>query len=448
MLTRSVFGVALAMVVTACGSSSASPAPDASVADADVDASVAVDARPDVDNGAPSTVYPAPHPPLPRLVNAASGKVLASPKVYLVFFPNNASETELVSFAQKTAASTYWSATTSEYGVGALSYAGKVDLTEAAPATIAQADVGAWVASKIQSGAFGTPDPETIYTVFYPQGTVVTQPNPVSNLLPPVQSCQAFTGYHDNVKVAIGDAGAPTNFAYAILPTCSSSLESLTSVVSHEWIEASTDPFPSGTGAFTINGGPDAAFYSVDGDHAVWALLGGGEAGDLCDPEGGAIYVTPTDIGHRVQRTWSNVLAGASHDPCTPSIAGAFFASAPVLSDDVTLTSALTGIVKTKGVVIPVGQTKTIEVDLFSDGDTGGAWSVTADDLLAKYYGSYGLQSTMTFAWDRTQGQNGEKLHLAITVTKAGLLGGGHAFMITSLKGNRRIVWPGLVVEK
>jgi hypothetical protein len=54
----------------------------------------------------------------------------------------------------------------------------------------------------------------------------------------------------------------------------------------------------------------------------------------------------------------------------------------------------------------------------------------------------------MTFAWDRTQGQNGEKLHLAITVTKAGLLGGGHAFMITSLKGNRRIVWPGLVVEK
>src|SRR5262249_43709259 len=109
--------------------------------------------------------------------------------------------------------------------------------------------------------------------------------------------------------------------------------------------------------------------------------------------------------------------------------------------------SAITGSITTKGVTIPVGQSKTVEVDLFSDGDTGGPWQVTADDLLFKYYGNYGLPQTLSFAWDRTQGVNGEKLHLTVTVTAASIIGGGHAFMITSSKGGRQTVWPGLVVE-
>ena len=46
-----------------------------------------LDAPPDVDNGAPSSTYPAPHPPLPQLVNTAGGPVLTSPSVYLIFYP-------------------------------------------------------------------------------------------------------------------------------------------------------------------------------------------------------------------------------------------------------------------------------------------------------------------------------------------------------------------------
>ena len=57
-----------------------------------------------------------------------------------------------------------------------------------------------------------------------------------------------------------------------------------------------------------------------------------------------------------VQRTWSNVLAQGSHDPCAPAIAGAFFDSAPVLTDTVSFSSALTGTVMTKGITIAVGQ--------------------------------------------------------------------------------------------
>jgi hypothetical protein len=420
----------------------------------------AVDAGPDVDNGAPSTNYPAPHSPLPQIVNASKGPVLTSPKIYLVFYPGYPYEAQLQAFAQAMTTSTYWSAATSEYGVGALGYGGTIDLTnETPPATITQTDLQAWVASEIQSGAFGPPDPQAIYTIVFPQSTTVSEPNPVSSIFGSVQSCVAFLGYHDNVDVVLGAAadggamddggdagGTITDFAYAVIPTCGA-LDSVTSTISHEWVEAATDPQVTSGGTFTLSGGPNAAFYGPDGDHAVWALLGGGEAGDLCDPEGPRIYISPADLGQRVQRTWSNAAAAASHDPCVPGISGAFFDAAPVLTDTVTFDSPFTGTVTTKGVNIAQGESKTIEVDLFSDGDTGGPWSVAAADVLSTYYGSYGLKPTLDFAWDRNKGQNGEKLHLTITVTGASPVGGAHAFMITSQLGSRIAVWPGLVVE-
>jgi len=413
--------------------------------EAGTDASV--DVGPDVDDGAPSTNYPAPHAPLPQLVNAAKGPVLTAPTIYLVFYPSYPFEPDLKAFAQAMTTASYWATTTSEYGVGAISYGGTIDLTDTPPTTIGQTDIQTWVASEIQSGAFGTPDPQAIYTIVYPKTTVVTEPNPISSAFGVVQSCQGFLGYHDNVSVALGDAGTMTSFAYAVIPTCSF-LTSVTETLSHEWIEAATDPQLTSAGTFTLTGGPNAAFYGPDTDHVIWALLGGGEAGDLCEPEGASVYVAPTDLGQLVQRTWSNVSAQASHDPCVPLISGAFFDAAPVLTQTVSFTSAFTGSVTTKGVVIPQGQSQTIEVDLFSDGDTGGAWTVTADDVMATYYGSYGIKPTLSFAWDRTSGQNGEKLHLTITVTGPSLFGGAHAFEITSQLGSRQAVWPGLVVEQ
>jgi len=450
----------------ACGGSSASskPSPDAGGSDATgspetstgTQDSAAVDspadAPPDaVDNGAPSTNYPAPHPALPQLVNNAKGAMLTSPKVYLVFYPGYAptptTVAQLQDFAQKMVTSTFWSTTTHEYGVGALAYGGTITLTGQTPPTnIASTDIQTWVAAQIQAGTFGTADPQAIYTVFYPQSTTITQPNPVSTLLMSPTSCVDFGGYHDNTTASV-DGGTGKSFAYAVIPTCSTSVDDLTAVLSHEWVEASTDPFLTSGGTFTLSGGPSAAFYSVDQDHLVWDLLGGGEAGDLCEPESPAVYITPGDIGHQVQRTWSNLQAMGSHDPCAPDIAGAFFDAAPVLTETVTFSSSITGTITSKGVTIPVGQSKTIEVDLFSDGDPGGPWTVTAEDVLYKYYGSYGIPKSLSFAWDRTQGLNGEKLHLTVTVTSASIIAGAHAFMITSSNSSRQAVWPGLVVE-
>ncbi len=437
---RLSFPVLIFSLCAACNGSSATP-------DAGVDAGVDVEAGPDVDNGAPSTNYPAPHSPLPQLVNAAHGPVLGSPKVYLVFYPNYTLEPDLKTFAQGMTTSSYWSTTTSEYGVGALSYGGAIDLTDTPPGTIAQTDIQAWVATELQSGAFGTPDPQGIYTIVYPKTTTVTQPNPISPVFGVVKSCQAFLGYHDNASVALGDAGT-TSFAYAVIPTCSPLVASLTETMSHEWVEAATDPQLTAGGTFTLTGGPNAAFYGPDGDHVIWSLLGGGEAGDLCEPEAPDVYIVPSDLNQYVQRTWSNASALASHDPCVPAITGAFFDASPLLPDTVSFTSALTGTVTSKGIVIAQGQSKTIEVDMFSDGDTHGAWTVSAADVLSTYYGTFGIKPTLSFAWDRTSGQNGEKLHLTVTVTGPSLVGGAHSFMITSQLGDRTAVWPGLVVEQ
>ncbi|HEY3819303.1 MAG TPA: hypothetical protein VGL81_19170 [Polyangiaceae bacterium] len=461
LLTVALAASLAALSPLACGTSSpaSSPSPDGGGSDAaagpetstdatDSAPDVPVDTPPDVDNGAPSTNYPAPHPALPQLVNNANGPILTSPKVYLVFYAGDPNVAPLQDFAQKMVASTFWATTTHEYGVGPLAYGGTITLpaTETAPTSIASTDIQTWVAAQIQQGTFGTPDPEAIYTIVYPQGTTITQPNPVSSLLASPQSCVDFGGYHDNTTPA--DGGVAGNFAYAVIPTCTTSVDDLTAVISHEWVEASTDPFLTSGGTFTLSGGPNAAFYSADKSHLVWDLLGGGEAGDMCEPESPAVYITPSDIGYQVQRTWSNLQAQGSHDPCAPDIAGAFFDSAPVLTETVTFSSSITGTITSQGITIPVGQSKTIEVDLFSDGDTGGPWTVSADDVLFKYYGSYGIPQSLSFAWDRTQGVNGEKLHLTVTVTQASIIAGAHAFMITSTNGTRQAVWPGLVVEQ
>jgi len=418
----------------------------------DADASVATmqDALDEADVGMPSTTYPAPHPPLPRLMNSAAGPVLETPNIRLVVYTDNPNEAALATFAQRLAASTYWPATTEEYGVGALSYAGTTVLVgETPPALITSLEIHAWMRAKIESGAFGTPDPQAIYTIVYPATTRIEQPNPVSPIYGPVVSCSTFRGYHNNVSVESADAGVATSFAYAVLVTCTSSLDDLTEVASHEWVEAATDPQVTEIGLFTRDGGPHAAYYSPDPDHAVWNILGlGGEAADLCERERPEAIYTPLDVGNAVQRTWSNRLAAASHDPCAPIIADLpFFDSAPVLEETVTFTSLPTGTITTKGVTIPVGESRTIEVDLFSDGPTAGPWTVTAEDLLSRNYGSYGLTNTLAFEWDRTQGTNGEKLHLTITVTGPSILGGAHAFVITSRLGNRRFEWPGTIVE-
>lgn len=451
-MTRTVLplvalGSLVALATPACGGSTNGDAlttndagaddaaTDAAMVDAPVDAPV--DAGPDVDNGSPSTNYPAPHPPLPTLTNAAGGPVIAHPKIALVFYPGYAYQHDLETFADSVGATSYWTAATSEYGIGPLSFTQSYVLSDeagAAPTTISDAQIDAFMNAQLAAGTFGTPDPQTIYTIVYPQSTTITMQN---GPLGSGSSCTSFGGYHSDTTVN------GQNYAYAVIPTCANfgalqGLDGVTGATSHEWIEAVTDPYPS------TNNGQDAAYSGVDDDHFVWEVMGGGEAGDLCVQESGAFF-KPMGLGYMVQRTWSNKLAMASHDPCAPDPPNTpFFDSAPVLPETVTINSQFTGTVKTKGVTIPVGQSKTIEVDLFSDASTSGPWSVQAIDALHVLYNQ---PASMSFQWDRSTGLNGEKLHLTISVTNASPLAGAHPFIIVSKLGPTHTMWPALVVE-
>ena len=56
---------------------------------------------------------------------------------------------------------------------------------------------------------------------------------------------------------------------------------------------------------------------------------------------------------------------------------------------------------------IPVGQSKTIEVDVFS-------FEPTADVTIAARQSIEVSPPTLQFTWDKTTGHNGDKLHLTI----------------------------------
>jgi hypothetical protein len=447
-----VVGLPVFASFTGCGGSvknNGNPAPDAgSTDDGGGDAAddvgmmeaAPVDAPPDVDHGMVSNQYPAPHPPLPQIQDNG-GPTLASPRVWLIFYnyQNNPYpfEAQVKQYAQELAASqTYWPAATMEYGVGPLLYGGFTEITdEAPPTTITSQQVDTWIQQRVASNTLGgAPDPHTIYTIVYPSSTTITMMSGFGG----GQSCTSFGGYHDDTMVSGMD------IPYAVIPTCNnfdglSGVNAVTGPISHEWIEASTDPYPQNNPAYT----------GVDPDHFIWELTGGGgEDGDLCVSEPDAFF-QPAELAadggalFSSQRTWSNILAKASHDPCAPNFPNqAYFNSAPVLNENVTLSFG--GGINTKGVTIPVGMSKTIEVDLFSDAATSGPWHVMAQDAFAQ---AMMTAPTLSFSWDKTSGQNGEKLYLTVTVKKKSQYGAS-AFLIVSQLGLRYTLWPGLVIEQ
>lgn len=110
------------------------------------------------------------------------------------------------------------------------------------------------------------------------------------------------------------------------------------------------------------------------------------------------------------------------------------------LNDDVVIGDPLGGWTgKTKGVHIPVGQTKTIEVDLFSDAPTP-PWNVRVYDLAYIQGGAEALDMSL----DTDHGQNGDKLALTITPLLAGAEGGSR-FLLVSDDGVHGSFWIGYV---
>lgn len=389
------------------------------------------DASPVDLDATPALPFPAFTPTNPPRVVTSGGAVLKAPKFVPVFFANgNATQNMSVAdFVKKVGATNYWAAAVSEYGVGPGTGTDPVQLLAAdnPPSTIDDNAIQTWLAGKLNANdpAFPTPDENTIYALFYPASTTITLQNS--------QSCQSFGGYHNDLT--LDGAHSNMSVAYAVLPDCGqfgnqSGLDALTGTTSHEFMEAATDPFPSN----------DPAYSQVDDAHLYWeTFLGGGEDGDMC-AQFQSSFTKFAELPYTVQRGWSNKAVKAGHDPCVPSLPGdVYFNSYPVLNDNVPYSFGGPQSVNVKGVKIPANQSGTVELDLYSDGPTG-PWTVSATDLAA----ARGQSPQLKFAFDKTQGQNGDKIMMTITVVAASTRN-RETFIVSSKLNGKSHIWLGVV---
>ena len=96
----------------------------------------------------------------------------------------------------------------------------------------------------------------------------------------------------------------------------------------------------------------------------------------------------------------------------------------------------------TKGILIPLGSKRTIQVDLLSDGPVDGPWRVTAYDLGAWR----GLDPQLKFSFDEQLGVNGDHLQLTISALQQDLYYGAEPFFLRfSRRGRTAHLWFGVV---
>ncbi len=351
---------------------------------------------------------PAP-PAMPEVVSLG-GPVIASPKVVPIFFAGDPLQPQLEQFLAQLATSSYWSATTAEYGVGALTIAPAIVVPDPAPDTVTDDEIKSWLAAQADGSHEGWPkaDPDTVFTVVYPATTSIDVHGK--------KSCQAFDAYHLEGTDAEGEP-----LIYAVLSRCVSgaaALDEVTGAMSHELVEAATDP--------RYVTAP--AFAQTDADHFIWTITTAGEVSDLCafDPQSYA----PLVGDFVAQRSWSNAAAAAGEDPCVPAIDEPFFDAAPVLLEDVTL-HAGSSVIATKGVVVPVGESRTIDVVLF--GDPGAEpWTLEAADGSSLFGGAKELE----LAWDTPSGKSGDVRRLTVHAVKPGSFFGGSLLVVRSKRGD------------
>src|SRR5262249_11194828 len=144
----------------------------------------------------------APHD-MPPQVSSEGGPVLTAPVIVPIFFTgDDAMQAQIESFLGMLPGSSYWSATTSEYGVGGITVMPSVVSTDAAPT--ADDALKTWIeAHKTGTGGWPASTPQTIYAVFLPQGVTFTADFGTS--------CVDYGAFHEETT---------TGVVYALMPRC------------------------------------------------------------------------------------------------------------------------------------------------------------------------------------------------------------------------------------
>lgn len=390
------------------------PADEAGVIDPPVTEPLPEAGVPDTSTG-PFVFKPAPNGTFAQAVSFG-GSVVKTPKIVPIVFAADSSKQQVIDFTSKLATTAYWGKISSEYGVGPLTAKPAIVLSETAATSIDDNQIGPWLAAKFSSDPahFGTPDSNTVYAIFYPDGTTITEQSGTS--------CTDFGGYHFETTAG----GTP--ISYAVIPRCGSigglnGFDVTTFSASHEVLEWATDPFPQSS----------PAYMSVDDDHAVWGRVFLGELGDLCTQMD--VQTLPPDLGFTVQRTWSNASARAGHHPCAPITKDPYFTAFPTKSDRIAVQNEFGQNIQTQGFRVAVGESKTIELTMYSDAPVA-PWSVQVIDLTQVT----GAPQEFIYSLDKSKGSAGDKLHLTITGTAAAQQGQG--FILYSSVGKLANLWP------
>lgn len=401
--------VLLAALLVGCGSSTGDDAQNAPPATDDTppdDGTSTTDTPPagqkPVDHGAPSDKYPAFTPEMGQLVNNGGG-VLSSPVIVTVTWPDEPNADTFEKFGDDVGAGKYWTAVTSEYGVGpAKSGASNhVRMTEAPPAQITDGELRTFVAQHLT--AAGTTWPAatdgSVYILYLPKTTSLMLQGTNGS------ACEVGVGgYHDSVDVN------GKQVAFAIVPQCGS-VASVTLSASHELAEASTDPYPRARPAWT----------GFDTQHLAWEFFQQfqSENGDACEFYRDSA-LKDSDVPYVVQRQWSNKSALAGHDPCVPTLAGeVYFNVTPLQVEptEIDLSQLGGGKQYTSGYTVHVNETKTIPLGFYSDAPKD-AWTIRAVEGGVMSHGS--ANSRLDLSLDVTEGKNGQKAYLTVTVKAQG----------------------------
>jgi hypothetical protein len=357
---------------------------------------------------------------LPQVVNVG-GPVLKAPKVLPILYSTDPAGSDVLAFLQELTTTDYWSQTTSEYGVGPLTVLPAITLATPPPAMITDAMLETMLADNTSGDApaWGAADPSTIYLFVLPPGSIQKDAEGAC--------CTNYDGYH--YEADVGTGAAKVTVPYALSCACSgfdgpkvTDVQERTVDMSHELVEAATDPFPD----------TDPAYTQEDIADIVWTLVTDGEVADLCEFNDDANVIPPGGT-YMVQRTWSNAAAARFQNPCVPVMTTTpYFNTFPQLSS-VMYNDGVDAPFATQGVQIPLGQTKTIDLALKSAGAVGGTWTVSTFDYNDAIVGG-AAETTIRPA--RTSGGDGVVVPLVLSPSVEDAYLRGEAFIIWSDYGN------------
>ena len=179
--------------------------------------------------------------------------------------------------------------------IGKGNFDGSVTITpNVTSGTIDDKDIQAEIQRQIDGGKLPKADDNTLYMIYFPPGMTIT--------IQGMSSCSEFCAYH-------GFNGTPTSghFYYGVMPdlggACSfgcgfgEHFNNVTSISTHEFCEAVSDPFPTP--------GSTPAYPQAWNDNA------GSEIGDLCADSANTL-TTSAGKSYNVQAEYDNTTAACS----------------------------------------------------------------------------------------------------------------------------------------